>query len=129
MAINRVTLEIDDTPESSPNTGATLDSTSGVKAIGNNETAALGQYDDAEATKIDMLKLQKPTIGRTFGDILVEFRDDPRVMTVFLVILSFVIFISKLDSVSNFDRPLALGLVLNLIWHLIPFVMKKRATK
>ncbi|MGA9365576.1 MAG: hypothetical protein WBW16_14525 [Bacteroidota bacterium] len=129
MAIKRLTLEIDDSPESSPTTGAMLEATPSAKAFTRNETTAVEHYDDNDATKVDKLKSQKTTTGRTFGDILVEFKDDPRFMTVFLVVVSFVVFINKLDSVSSFHLPLALSVLLNAIWHFAPLVIRKRASK
>ena len=125
MAIKRYTLEIDDSPEVNSITGASIATTSPVRTPVQDQTSATEIYQDLDATKSDNLEPARITTGRTFGDILVEFKDDQRVMTILLVIVSFVIFVAKINSVENFAMPLALAFVLNIIWHGITWWSKK----
>lgn len=127
MAIKRFTIEIDDSPDIHSSTGSNLSAKPDEKEFAMNQTVSFEPYKDAEIMKTDGISAKKSMTGRTLGDIVVEFKDNSRFMTIILFIISFVIFASKLDSISNFLHPIILSIVLNLIWHLHPFVIKKFA--
>jgi hypothetical protein len=124
MTIQRVTLEIDNIPDIQSLTGTTSQPQVVNKAFISNQTSSLESYKNSESVKDDDLSSAKPTTGRTLGDLVVEFKDDPRVMTIVLTIISFTIFVTKLDSLDKFTQPLVLTLILNLTWHLFPGIIK-----
>ena len=69
-----------------------------------------------------------PTIGRTFSDLIIESKNDYRIMVVAITVLSFIIFIFKLDitkmvSFEPFKYPILLAVLLNCLWFgAVPFV-------
>jgi len=125
MTIKRYTFEIDDTPDPRSGTGAESQKQPVGGEEEKNQTRSVEAYKDVETSKTDSLSTSKPTVGRTLGDIVVEFKNDRRFMTVLLTLLSFVIFISKMDSFSNFPLPIGLAVLLNCLWHIFPFLEKK----
>lgn len=58
----------------------------------------------------------KPAIGRTIADLIIEFKNDHRAMAMALTVVSFIIFIPKIDSIESFKYPLLTALLFNLIW-------------
>jgi len=125
MAIKRFTIELDDSNDSYSATGRTIHVSNGEKDFKENETAILEEYKTSENSKTDKITLPGRTIGRTFGDILVEFKNDPRVMVTLIFAVSFLIFMTKLDSIQQFIYPLTLGTILTLIWFMVPSIEKK----
>jgi hypothetical protein len=127
MPIERHTPEIDNTFDARSSTGAEIQKRPAGADLEMNRTRSVEAYRDAEISKTDDLSPHRPTVGRTLGDIVVEFKNDRRFMTIVLTIISFGIFVSKLDSISSFQLPLILALLLNLIWHSFPYIEKKLA--
>jgi hypothetical protein len=127
MAIKRYTFEIDDTTGAQSGTGTEIQKQLVGGEIEKNQTRSFEEYAEAETPNTDDFSPNKPTIGRTVGDIIIEFKDDRRLMTIALTFVSFAIFVSKLDSISNFLQPLILALLLNTIYHLFPYLEKKIA--
>lgn len=124
MAIKRFTIEIDDSPDTHSATGENLSTKHDEKTYITNQTSSIEPYKDEQIMKTDSISSKKISTGRTLGDIVVEFKDNSRFMTVILVIISFAIFAGKLDSISNFIYPLILSVFLNIIWHLHPLVTR-----
>jgi hypothetical protein len=62
------------------------------------------------------------TIGRTFADLAVEFKNDYRAMAILLTIVSVIIFVAKIDSIESFKYPLITATILNMIWFGSPVV-------
>lgn len=64
------------------------------------------------------------TVGRTIADLIVVSKNDPRIMAVVLTVISFGIFIAKLDTqLSVFDNlkyGIITAIILNSIWFGIP---------
>ena len=58
----------------------------------------------------------QPAVGRTIADLIIEFKNDHRAMLVALTVISFLIFITKIDSVDSFKYPLLASLVFNFLW-------------
>jgi hypothetical protein len=127
MAIKRYTFEIDDTLNAQSSTGVEIQKRPIGGDVEKNQTRSVEAYGDAEIPKTDDLSPNKPTVGRTIGDIIVEFKDDRRLMTIVLIFVSFLIFVSKIDSISNFLHPLILALLLNIIYHSFPYIEKRIA--
>jgi hypothetical protein len=77
--------------------------------------------DDKSGTRPAQNKSDtKPSIGHTFPDLVVEFKNDFRAMAVILTIIPFIIFVTKIDSIESFKYPLITAALLNLIWFGIP---------
>ena len=125
MAIKRVIYELDDSTDLSPTTGATMQKLFADKEFLTNQTKSLEEYKDSEISKSDKIENTKPIIGRTISDLIVEFKNDNRLMTLLITVLSFIIFVTKLDSISNFLFPIVLSLILNFLWYSIPFLERK----
>lgn len=124
MAIKRVIYELDDSTDLNPTTGATIQNLSPDKDFLSNQTKSLEAYKDSEISKSDKIDNLKPLIGRTIPDLIVEFKNDNRLMTLLITVLSFLIFVTKLDSINNFQYPIVLSLILNFLWYTIPFIEK-----
>ena len=124
MAIKRVIYELDDSTDLSPTTGATIEKLAADKEFLTNQTKSLEEYKESESSKSDKIENIKPLIGRTIPDLIVEFKNDNRLMTSLITVMSFLIFVTKLDSLSNFQYPLVLSLILNVLWYSIPFIEK-----
>jgi len=125
MAIKRVTFEIDDIDDLRSMTNTPLQRQFNPKGVINDQTKSIEDYKDAEISKSDNLNTSKPTIGRTIADLVVEFKNDARVMTTLLVVVSFLLFINKLDSINKFIYPLLLSIILNIVWYSIPYLQKR----
>ncbi len=61
-------------------------------------------------------RTNQPTIGRTIADLIIELKNDYRAMAVALTVVSFLIFITKIDCIESFIYPLLAALLLNIIW-------------
>ena len=129
MAIKRFTIEIDDTNDSESATGKTINAPSSEKRVNKDETKRLEEYASSEVSKNDNTEIPPHQVGRTLGDILVEFRNDSRVMVTLLYVISFIIFVAKLNSIQNFVYPLLLGSILTIIWFIVPYLQKKFKNK
>jgi hypothetical protein len=57
-----------------------------------------------------------PIIGRTFADLVVEFKNDYRAMAILLTIVPLIIFVGKIDSIESLKYPFIAAAILNLIW-------------
>ncbi len=124
MAIKRLTIELDDSPDVATST-ALPDSLIGSKqalppAITN--TGTPDQQDDyQEQVMLGSDKGQKSAqvaepIGRTPSDLIFAFINRPEFTIVALTFLSFLIFINKLKSFDNFKLPIGLSVLLNILW-------------
>ena len=65
--------------------------------------------------------ITRPTIGRTFADLIMESKNDYRIMAVVLTVVAFLIFITKIDItkvdiIESFKYPFLFALLLNCIW-------------
>jgi hypothetical protein len=124
MAIKRVIYELDDSTDLNPTTGATIQNLSPDKDFLSNQTKSLEAYKDSEISKSDKIDNLKPLIGRTIPDLVLEFKNDNRLMTLLITVISFLIFVTKLDSINNFQYPIVLSIILNFLWYTIPFIEK-----
>lgn len=124
MAIKRVIYELDDSTDLNPTTGATIQNLSPDKDFLSNQTKSIEAYKDSEISKSDKIDNLKPLIGRTIPDLILEFKNDNRLMTLLITVVSFLIFVTKLDSINNFQYPVVLSIILNFLWYTIPFIEK-----
>ena len=125
MAIKRVIYELDDSTDMNPTTGASIQGGSIDKDFIKNQTKVLEEYNNSETSKSDESIKNKPVFGRTVSDLVAEFKNDSRVMTLIITIISFIIFVTKLNSVENFKYPIILSIILNLLWYCIPLIERK----
>lgn len=125
MAIKRVIYELDDAKDSSPVTGATIQELSAEKNFIDNQTQSIEKYANAEIPESGKNESGKPIFGRTIPDFIVEFKNDNRLMTVLITIISFIIFVTKIDSFYDFLYPIVLSVLLNFLWYSIPMIEDK----
>jgi hypothetical protein len=95
MTIKRYTFEIDDSSDINSSTGSEIQQQSIVEGSEINQTQSVEKYINTDTSKTDDLLTNKRTVGRTLADIVVEFKDDPRFMTIILTMISFIIFVTK----------------------------------
>lgn len=125
MAIKRVIYELDDAKDSNPITGATIQNLQRDKNFIDNQTQSVEKYKETEIPESSKIENAKHTFGRTIPDFIVEFKSDNRLMTVLITIISFIIFVTKIDSFADFLYPIALSVILNLLWYSIPIIEGK----
>ncbi len=78
-------------------------------------------YDDGDQEEFkasNSSHIFKTTVGRTFFDLIFEFKNDPRWMTIFIVGLVFFTYTMKLSNINDFDfkYPSIIAGVLLLFW-------------
>jgi hypothetical protein len=61
-------------------------------------------------------------LGRTFPDLIIEFINNIKVMTVILLFIPFPFFVSKINTYEDMKYPLLIGLGLNIVWYFITFI-------
>jgi len=61
-------------------------------------------------------RITQPIVGRTIADLIIEFKNDHRAMVVALTVISFLIFITKIDSTESLKFPLLAAFVFNFLW-------------
>ena len=125
MAIKRLTIELDDSPESqkatTPPTAHQEQEFTEAKKHGLTGTP---EYAVAEETTLPEKSGQPPvTFGRTFTDLLSEFANNPRAMATALMIVPFVIFAAKIDSIESIKYPVITGAIFNAMWFGVPIVI------
>lgn len=126
MAIRRVTFEIDDAMDKNPGTSVPP-SLIGGKEIMKKREETMTQSPNTEHTDTESTQTGGITRihGRTWSDLIHESKNTPRDMATLFIIIPFVIFISKINSIESFKYPIALGVVLNIIWFGVSFLTKK----
>ena len=70
-----------------------------------------------------------PNIGRTFPDLLVEFKNDPRAMVIILTIIPVIIFVIQEISLDSLIYALSLAVILNILWFGIPMLVSRSKKK
>jgi hypothetical protein len=126
MAIRRVTFEMDDTIDKNPRTSVPSSLVSGKEIMKKREENMTQSPDTEDIDTESTLKGGIPKIhGRTWSDLIHESKNTPRDMATLFIIIPFVIFVSKIDSIESFKYPIALGIVLNIIWFGVSYFTKK----
>ena len=125
MAIRRLTIELDDSDEKVRST----DIPESLK-IPKKENATVEQAttipdpDDTDANDLSKTPPQVITTGRTFSDLVAEFINDPRAMATILMIIPFLIFVAKINSIEYLKYPIVTGILFNLVWFGVPIFIK-----
>jgi len=88
-------------------------------------STAITEYDtDIEAEAPDEVPNISTKTGRTFPDLIIEFKNDPRAMATILICIPFIIFVTKISDISSLKIPFILGLILNAFWFGQPLLKK-----
>jgi hypothetical protein len=123
MAVKRVTIELDDIPDSMSRTSrpASLMLKEDIvpEPQGNTDIPSRQadyQQDTRAFDSLSDFQYRKETIGRTPADLVFTFINRPEFMAVTLVFLAFLISVKRLQSMSDLWIPAVIGCVLNLIW-------------
>jgi hypothetical protein len=64
----------------------------------------------------NLRKHGRSTVGRTFADLVFEFKNDNRIMAVIFTIVAFVVFVNRIDDLNSFKFPLITSAILNCVW-------------
>jgi hypothetical protein len=74
------------------------------------------QYEKANSDNIHSTKI---TVGRTYADLLVEFKNDHRWMTLIIITAVFGFYTIKLNNINefNFKIPTIIAVILLSIWY------------
>jgi len=128
MAKTRFTIEIDDIADGPNITSApsSITSREGEEAKKRELTSAPADDEEIiEAEPPEQASVRPITIGRTFSDLVAEFKNDSRAMATILVILPFVVFIARIDAVKHISYiwyPVIASMILNAVWFGFPIV-------
>jgi hypothetical protein len=121
MAVKRLTIELDDYPDTNRSTSApsTLVPREESLPISKGRTdipARQAEYQQADAGVLPQSEMKKETIGRTPSDLVFTFVNRPEFIATGLVFISFLISVSKLGELKDLWIPLSISAVLNLVW-------------
>lgn len=127
MAIKRLTIEIDDLVDNTSPTQVpeTLVKSTKEPSKGDNTPATIPtDYPEGNETEQPSTFRSNQT-GRTWADLIIDFRDDSRVISTLLTVLPFVIFVTKIDSINSMKYPLVVSIILNFVWFAVPPICKR----
>lgn len=122
MAIKRVTIELDDTPDTGNRTLPPPSLIGPEKALpaDREKTDTPAQQEVYKKEEAEMRAqdtgVKVETIGRTPADLVVAFINRPEFMAFVLTFLAFLIFVVKLQQLSDFWFPLVTAGIFNAIW-------------
>lgn len=130
MPVKRLTIQFDDVVDTEQ--GTTLpqslrgdEKTLAERTVNTSTPAQQDDYEDVQADdQFDDSGPKTETIGRTPSDLVFAFINRPEFMGTILFLLSFVMFITKLEKLSDFWMPLVTGIILNSVWFGISIVRK-----
>lgn len=124
MAIKRVTIELDDSPEGDkstapPSTQKQQEFTEAKK----HSLTGTPDYKYSEETTLPNNQPTAPiTTGRTFPDLISEFANNSRAMATTLIFVPFIIFVAKIDNIESLKYPVITGIILNTVWFGVPVI-------
>jgi len=126
MSIRRLTIELDDSVDrTSPTKVPDSLIPSRQEKIDKDITpSSLPTHYEEENDTEEVIAYKAKQTGRTFPDLIAEFIDNPRAMSTILMFVPFIIFIPKIDSIISFKYPIFTGVLLNLVWFLVPPICK-----
>ncbi|RJQ46794.1 MAG: hypothetical protein C4528_06320 [Gammaproteobacteria bacterium] len=124
MAIKRLTIELDDSPDRAGQTkvpeGARVAETKDFKA---REMTGLPTEKESEETQSPETARANPRApGRTSSDLFAEFVNQPRAMATLLIFAPVPFFAMKIQSFGDLIYPVAVGILLNVVWFGIPWI-------
>lgn len=133
MSIKRITIDLDDRAENLNHP------TEIPKALKKEEvsppeqkiqTGELIQESD-HADQTDSILTTKPIVkevGRTYSDLFIEIKEDPRCVATFFTLASFIIYSFQMKNLKMSDFFIYVAItatILNIIWLIAPNVLKR----
>lgn len=121
MAIKRLTIDLDDAPDRGPRTAVPQ----GLQRTGTEElkdrqlTKGPPDSETDETVSPSSGKVVPRAPGRTWGDLVAEFQNQPRAMATLLMFISIVPFVAKISKPGDLLVPFIIGSGLNAIWFLV----------
>lgn len=124
MAIKRVTIELDDTPDRvSPTTVPESLRPKKAHDLKQKESTAIPQIEDTAETSLERPNLPAGrVVGRTTADLVADFANNPRAMATILVFIPFIPFVPKINQLADLLIPGVIGILLNLVWFGVPLL-------
>lgn len=128
MGIRRLTIDLDDLPDNRGSTelpeGLRVGPAEARKPL---EITSVPDADEADDTISPTGgKVPPRSFGRTWGDLLAELINDPRVVACTLLFLPFLVYVPKIAGAKDLLVPLLVGSVLNLAWFIGGRVLRRR---
>jgi len=132
MAIKRVTIEIDDQVENLNNPTDMPKELKHEQTISPKQKIQTGESSFEESTKVEQdskfsKRLTSKKTGRTYSDLFVEIKEDPRSIITFFTIISFAILslqISKLTLTNFLIYSLIISGIFNFVWFISPWIIR-----
>lgn len=117
MAFKRVTIELDDAPDRGDQTSVP-GSQGGTREQGFKvrHTGVPTESDAAETTSPNAGQAPPRAPGRTFSDLVAEFKNNPQVMATILIFAPFFVFAGSVKSIYDLLYPTITGVLLNIVW-------------
>ena len=129
MAIKRLTIELDDAPDTRQSTTVPepLQASTPVE-LKSKDLTNLPSEEKGETTSLIVGKVAPRRIGRTVSDLFAEFKDDGRVMAILLMFAPFAVFLRNVEKFADLLYPFIVGVLLNVMWFGIDFIryLKRR---
>lgn len=129
MAFKRLTIELDDAPDTRQSTTVPepLQPSTPVE-LKRKDPTNLPSEEEGETTSPIAGKAPPRHIGRTVSDLFVEFKDDGRVVAPLLMFAPFVVFLGNVEKFADLLYPFAVGVLLNVMWFGIGLIrdLKRR---
>jgi hypothetical protein len=122
MAIKRLTIELDDLPDTAKATSlpAPLTGKAQTLPVEREKTSTPEQQADYQQPEIPGQKqdsaIRSETIGRTPADLVFAFVNRPEFMATTLTFLSFLISVGKFQHVNDVWIPVVISAILNGVW-------------
>ena len=121
MAVKRLTIELDDYPDTDRHTSppSTLLSKEEILPVSRSKTdipARQPDYQQEEPIGTAQADLTKEIVGRTPADLVYAFINRPEFISTALVFLAFLISVTKLQAMEDLWIPLSIAATLNLVW-------------
>jgi hypothetical protein len=121
MAVKRLTIELDDYPDTDRRTLAPSmllpkEETLPVSRSKTDIPSRQVDYQEAELGGMPEANVTKEVVGRTPADLVFAFMNRAEFMATVLVFLAFLISVAKLQTLADLWIPLAIAVALNAVW-------------
>jgi len=121
MAVRRLTIELDDVPDtdrrtSSPPTLLQKEEALPVRHSGTDIPTRQEDYQDTDVGRTPEAVVTKEVVGRTLADLVYAFMNRPEFMATVFVFLGFLVSVAKLEKPADLWIPCSIALALNVVW-------------
>lgn len=121
MVLKRVTIELDDVPDSARRTSAPTSLIGKQEIVSDSQSTSTPEqqddYHEPETSEKDQDNVwSHERIGHTPADLVIAFINQPEFVATALTALSFLLFVSKLHRPVDFWQPAIAAIILNGIW-------------